>query len=92
MTITDISAFVGQDRSEVKEVLEFMFEKKLIHYSGNGRYFLLDREKKQAQNSPKVTKEKLNLKAELKKFKDLLDNGLINQEDYDAKKKELLGL
>lgn len=29
---------------------------------------------------------------ELKKFKDLLDNGVITQEEFDAKKKQLLGL
>jgi predicted Zn-dependent peptidase len=28
----------------------------------------------------------------LKKFKDLLDSGVITQEEFDAKKKELLGL
>lgn len=30
--------------------------------------------------------------AELEKLKGLLDNGVISQEDYDAKKKQLLGL
>ena len=29
---------------------------------------------------------------ELKKFKELLDNGIITQEEFDAKKKQLLGL
>jgi len=29
---------------------------------------------------------------ELKKFKDLLDSGIITQEEFEAKKKELLGL
>ena len=29
---------------------------------------------------------------ELKKYKDLLDSGIITQEEFDAKKKELLGL
>lgn len=29
---------------------------------------------------------------EMKKFKDLLDNGVITQEEFDAKKKQLLGL
>ena len=29
---------------------------------------------------------------ELKKFKELLDNGVITQEEFDAKKKQLLGL
>lgn len=29
---------------------------------------------------------------ELKKFKDLLDSGIISQEEFDAKKKQLLGI
>ena len=29
---------------------------------------------------------------ELKKFKELLDCGIISQEEFDAKKKQLLGL
>jgi hypothetical protein len=29
---------------------------------------------------------------EIKKFKELLDGGAITQEEYDAKKKQLLGL
>ena len=29
---------------------------------------------------------------ELKKYKDLLDKGVITQEEFDAKKKQLLGL
>ena len=29
---------------------------------------------------------------ELKKFKDLLDSGVITQEEFDQKKKQLLGL
>ena len=29
---------------------------------------------------------------ELKKYKDLLDAGIITQEEFDAKKKQLLGL
>ena len=29
---------------------------------------------------------------ELKKYKELLDNGVISQEEFDAKKKQLLGL
>ena len=33
-----------------------------------------------------------NIKDELKKFKEILDDGLITQDDFDAKKKELLGL
>ena len=32
------------------------------------------------------------LRDELKKYKELLDNGIITQEEFDAKKKQLLGL
>ena len=30
--------------------------------------------------------------AELKQYKELLDSGVISQEEFDAKKKQLLGL
>ncbi len=34
----------------------------------------------------------INNADELKKYKDLLDNGVISQEEFDAKKKQILGL
>lgn len=41
---------------------------------------------------PKVVVKQESTKAdELKKYKELLDSGAITQEEYDAKKKELLG-
>ena len=48
-----------------------------------------------SKNSKKVSapmSETVDVKEELKKYKEMLDEGLITQEDYDAKKKELLGL
>ena len=36
--------------------------------------------------------EAVDVKSELNKYKEMLDDGLITQEDYNAKKKELLGL
>ena len=42
------------------------------------------------QNIP--TNEKVSPADELKKFKELLDMGVITQEEFDAKKKQLLGL
>ena len=46
------------------------------------------------QNSSKkeVTEPQKDTTEELKKFKELLDSGVITQEDFDAKKKQLLGL
>ncbi len=43
------------------------------------------------ENAP-VTSTTLSSADELKKFKELLDSGVITQEEFDAKKKELLGL
>ena len=43
-----------------------------------------------AKNSPTI--QALSPAEELKKFKDLLDAGIITQEEFDAKKKQLLGL
>jgi len=45
-------------------------------------------EKQQEQSQPK----QVDIKSELKKYKEMLDDGLITQEDFDTKKKELLGL
>ena len=36
--------------------------------------------------------EKMSFADELKKYKELLDMGAITQEEFDAKKKQLLGL
>ena len=48
------------------------------------------RRKSQKASAPRS--EAVDVKAELKKYKDMLDEGLIEQEDYDSKKKELLAL
>ena len=49
-------------------------------------------EVKKQKNSPVVTTAALSPADELKKFKELLDSGIITQEEFDAKKKQLLGL
>ncbi|MBE6660954.1 MAG: SHOCT domain-containing protein [Ruminococcaceae bacterium] len=49
---------------------------------------------KNAESAPaqQTTAQQSSPADELKKYKDLLDSGAITQEEYDAKKKELLGL
>ncbi len=42
-----------------------------------------------AENAPVAAADPV---AELKRYKELLDNGVITQEEFDAKKKQLLGL
>ena len=54
---------------------------------------LLERQGQQEHQETVVKQEIPQSNAdELKKFKELLDNGIITQEEFDAKKKQLLGL
>ncbi len=53
---------------------------------------LIDRQTKAttvSQQAPSPEKDETD---QLKKFKELLDSGIITQEEFDAKKKQLLGL
>lgn len=50
------------------------------------------KEIKNAKNTPVIQTAQLSAADELKQFKDLLDIGAITQEEFDAKKKQLLGL
>lgn len=49
-------------------------------------------EAKKQKNAPVVVTGAVSSADELKKFKELLDMGIITQEEFDAKKKQLLGL
>lgn len=64
--------------TKCREMLDLLREKKILK--------LLNKET--------TTNEKTVISSadEIKKFKDLLDSGIITQEEFDAKKKELLGL
>ena len=48
--------------------------------------------KSNSTQSTTVVQQALSTADELKKFKELLDIGVITQEEFDAKKKQLLGL
>ena len=48
--------------------------------------------KKEAVPVTHITQQAQSSADELKKYKDLLDSGVISQEEFDAKKKQLLGL
>jgi len=94
ISVSDIAAFLKFDRDFTKWQLDQMHKNKEIDFAGNGRYFILNPDKKKSKpkkgSAPKL--ETVDVKAELKKYKEMLDDGLIQQEDYDAKKKQLLGL
>ena len=53
---------------------------------------LIQRQQEKAAPAPAVAAPVVDQADQLKKFKDLLDSGVITQEEFDAKKKQLLGL
>ncbi|RMC35980.1 SHOCT domain-containing protein [Lactobacillus sp. ESL0236] len=40
----------------------------------------------------KITKDNTDAPAEIRRYKQLMDDGIITQEEFEAKKKQLLGL
>lgn len=47
---------------------------------------------REEMNTPTVVQSAVSPADEIRKFKELLDSGVITQEEFDAKKKQLLGL
>ncbi len=73
-----ISFLVMKNAKEIYEVINnLLLERQNSNKPANATTVI-------QQNSDEVDK--------LKKYKDLLDNGVITQEEFDAKKKQLLGL
>ena len=53
---------------------------------GNAIYYSVQKKKKTTVKTSQV-----GIADEIRKFKELLDDGVITQEDFDKKKKDLLG-
>ena len=66
------------------------FKKNNLKVAEDIRAFLEERILNKSSSSPMT--QPLSSADELKKFKELLDAGIITQEEFDAKKKQLLGL
>ena len=103
MATSDINAQLNRDLhsqetpllrnlDEIKNLCKQLYVKGKIDFAGNGRYFILAEDKKEPKEASTSKSEEIDIEKELEKFKVLLGKGLINQEDYDAKKKKLLGL
>ena len=90
MTISDITAHIKHDdRDEVKRLLEEMHKDGDIDFAGNGRYFIYSEKKKKPK---KVAAKKADPTTQIRKYAKLRDEGLITEEQYQAKTKELLDL
>lgn len=53
---------------------------------------IIERQQKKSNSVPIVSAPTIDEADKLKKYKDLLDSGVITQEEFDAKKQQLLGL
>ena len=90
MTISDITAHIKHDdRDEVKSLLEEMHKDGDIDFAGSGRYFIYSEEKEKPK---KAAAKESDPTTQIRKYAKLRDDGLITEEEYQAKKKEILGL
>ena len=88
------SAFKAISVSSASGVIKFylMENQADLHKAISG--LLVNRQTKDAAVAHTTIKQEIpqSNADELKKFKELLDSGIITQEEFDAKKKQLLGL
>ena len=96
MPVSDIAAFLKYKNIDaVKLTCESMYYDGDISFAGKGRYFVLTEgadQKKKTKPAKAEKSEEIDVEKELEKYKSMLDKGLIDKEDYEAKKDELLGL
>ena len=86
------SAMKGIDVTTASGAIKFKFIMNRDELHEAISKLLVERQSKPAASAT-ITQEIPQSNAdELKKYKDLLDSGVISQEEFDAKKKQLLGL
>lgn len=84
--IGTISLFKGISVSSSSGLIKFWYIKNVAEIHKAISDLIIKRSSKQVES------EKTSNADELKKFKDLFDQGIITQEEFDLKKKQLLGL
>ena len=93
--IGTIALFKGISVATSSGKISFLLIKNSNEVYQELKKLIVDRQEKNAENKPieiiKETSAPSNAD-ELKKYKDLLVSGIITQEEFDAKKKQLLGL
>ena len=95
-SINDISTKVGWMKGELNidcmtEYMNFWVSNDTVEKIRNLALEAMEGYRNQ-KNTPTVAVNQVSPAEELKKFKELLDMGIITQEEFDAKKKQLLGL
>lgn len=93
ITVSDIDTYLKLKNVDyTKRLCQDLYDKDKINFAGNSRYFVLTEEEEKSTKTSAPKSDEIDIKSELKKYKDMLDEGLITQEQYDAKSNKLLGL
>ena len=87
-----ISVFRGVAVATSSGRIKFLMVKNSAEIFEKVNALLVERQKAEPKVSPVQVSPSVSSADELKKFKELLDSGIITQEEFDAKKKQLLGL
>lgn len=69
-----------------------MFGTLTVHHGSDSMVIKQINKARDFDNNSIKQRETISSADEIKKFKELLDEGVLTQEEFDAKKKELLGL
>lgn len=87
-----IRLFKGISVATSSGKISFLVIKNADEIYGIVNKILIERQKEKAKEVAPVTIAQSDEADQLRKYKDLLDSGVITQEEFDAKKKQLLGL
>lgn len=87
-----ISLFKGVSISTSSGKISFLVIKNSQQIYDTINKLLIERQKEKTQNTGTTIVQNSDEADKLKKYKELLDSGVITQEEFDAKKKQLLGL
>ena len=93
--ISSIGLFKGLSVATSSGKISFLLIKNAAEIYKEINNLIISRQSEKEKNKPiEIVKETQNLSNadEIKKYKELLDMGIISQEEFDAKKKQLLGL
>ena len=89
ITAVGTSLFSGLAVTTASGAIKFVFLKNRDELHEEISKLLIGRQERSAVINQEIPQSAAD---ELKKFKELLDSGVITQEEFDAKKKQLLGL
>ena len=91
MPASDIDAFLKyQNVEKVKALCEKMYHNGEISRTANYRYFMLSEEKGEPKKASVSKSESTDIPEQIKKLSDLKDQGILTEEEFQSKKKDLL--